>query len=439
MTTSPTLPEQRSTATGGDDRLRLANLFWSISGEAARLVTSFIALLLLVRLFEPEEFGLLVAATGLFNALFPFAGMGGGWLVLRRVTAESQSTMGALASASGMMLIGSAVLGLLAALLQPVILPQLSLLAFLGVAVSEMLLLGLVETTLFAAQAERRLKAKAITWALYGTARAGAAAGLLVFGGESVGLGSWILTTIGVGAIVLATAQLLTVGGPVIPRRPGPGDIRDGLPYALGFGADRVLFVSDTVILAALGNATDAGLYAGARKLMTVTIAPVIAALHAVSADLWATGGQRKTNANAVTAMAIRFTGLGVVYGVAAASGWILFGDAIASVLGPEYSESADILPWLSVVPLLLALEIFAGTALTASDHHRHRVTVTLAAGVANVAANLVLIPGWGWRGAVAASLSASALHVIGLWTVLAWAARRRQPATAPTIGGGLS
>ncbi len=407
-----------------DDRLRVVNLFWSILGEAVRLLTSFVALLLLVRLFEPAEFGLLVAATGLFNSLFPFAGMGGGWLVLRRVTAESHSTIAALASASGMMLLGSAVIGLLAAVAQPVILPQMSLTTFLGVAVSEMLLLGLVETTLFAAQAERRLKAKAVTWSLYGTARAAAAGALLFFGGASVGLGWWILATIGVGLIVLTVAQLLTVGGPVRPTRPTVTDVRHGLPYALGFGAERVLFVSDTVILTALDKATDAGLYAGARKLMTVTIAPVIAALHAVSADLWAAGGQRKVNAEAVARLAWRFTAFGIAYGMAAAGGWILFGDLIAAVLGPQYSESAAILPWLSIVPLLLVLEVFAGTALTASDHHRHRVVVTLTIGAFNIAANLALIPSWGWRGAVAASLSASVLHAVALWAVLLWAAR---------------
>ncbi len=421
-------------AVGGPDaegrlggRLRssaVGNLLWSLSGEAVRLVSSFGAFLILVRIFPPADFGLLVAATSLFAMLFPFAGMGGGWLVLRRVTTESWAASDALATANGMMFLGSAALGLLAIVARPLIMPQMPLRWFIGVGISEMVLLGLVETTLFAAQATERLMAKAVAWSVYGLGRAGAAVALVLVV-DDPGLGLWIVMTIGIGVVVLVVAQLLTVGRPVGAARPRRRDITDGLPYSVGFGAERLLSASDNVLLVRLDYAADAGLYAAARRLLTVSIAPVIAGLHAVSAQLWRTGGQARNQAAASRRLALRLTALGSVYGLVVAVAWIMFGGTVARLLGPDYAEAAVILPWVGVVPLLLVLEVFAATALTGSGYHSQRVVLTIAVGLLNIVLNLAWIPGLGWRGAVYASLLSSVLYVALLWLTLSWAASR--------------
>lgn len=416
--------EARSSTGTSSRRSAVGNLFWSLSGEGVRLVSSFAAFLLLVRVFPPSDFGLLVAATGLFAMLFPFAGMGGGWLVLRRVTAESWSSADALATANGMMLVGSAVLGALAVAARPVVMPQMPLWWFVGLGVSEMVLLGLVETTLFAAQATERLVAKAAAWSAYGLGRAGAAI-VLVLAVDEPSLGVWIALTIVIGLVVWLVAQILTVGRLVGFRRPRRVDVTDGLPYSVGFGAERLLAATDNVLLVRLDYAADAGLYAAARRLLTVSIAPVMAGLHAVSARLWRAGGQSRNRAADARRLALRLSALGSVYGVVVAAAWLVLGDTVAGVLGPEYAQAAVILPWLSVVPLLVVLEIFAATALTASGYHGHRVVLTVVVGVLNIGLNLLWIPDLGWRGAVYASLVSSAVFVALLWLTLSWAAVR--------------
>lgn len=406
------------------------NLAWSLSGEGVRLVGSFAAFLLLVRIFRPAELGLLIAATGLFTMLFPFAGLGGGWLVLERVTKQSWPAADALAVANGMSLAGSILLVGLALVARPLIMPQMPWPWFLGVGVSEMVLLGLVETTLFAAQATERLMAKAAAWSVYGVGRAGAA-GVLVLAVDDPGVGQWIAMTIGLGLGVLAVAQLLTIGRLVSARRPSRRDVTAGVPYSLGFGAERLLAATDNVLLVRLDHEADAGLYAAARRLLTVSVAPVLAGLHAVSARLWRAGGRERNGAAAARRLAWRLSAVGSIYGVAAAAAWIALADTVAPLLGSSYAEAAEILPWLSVVPLLLVLEIFAAAALTGSGHHGLRVVLTLLVGAVNIALNLALIPGLGWRGAVYSSLASSALYVVSLWSALGWAASR------PSCAGG--
>lgn len=401
----------------------VGNLSWSILAEAVRLVSSFGAFLILLRVYRPADYGLLMATTALFTTLFPLASVGGGWLVLQRVTRDSWSPRDALAVTSGLTVVGSLVIGAIALGLRPLMLPLMPIHLFIGVAVSEMLLMGLVEVTLYAAQATERLVAKAATWSVYGLGRA-VAAGALMLATDNAGLGSWIGITIGIGITVLIVAQVATVGRLVPPMIPRWVDVREGLPYSIGFGAERLLATTDNILLVRFDYVTEAGLYAAARRLMTVSLAPCMAALHAVSARLWRAGSRTVVDA---LRLALRYTAYGTVYGLVTIAAWLLFGDTVTAVLGSTYAESADIVPWLSVLPVLTVLEIFAATALTGAGLHDRRVFLTLVAGALNVVLNVMWIPAAGWQGAVYASLLSSAVYVVLLWMVLAHAAGWRQ------------
>lgn len=412
------------TLSGGPGPGLVANLGWSVMGEAVRLVSSFLAFLILLRIYEPVDFGLLVATTALVTTLFPLASLGGGWLALRRVTNDGWRAVDALAVTSGMTILGSLAVGAFALLLRPLILPQMPALLFVGVTVSDMLLLGLVEVTLFAAQATERLVAKAVAWSVYGLGRA-VAAGILLVVADEPGLGVWVGVSIGVSLVVLAVAHYATVGSLVRPRSPRWIDVKDGLPYSFGFGVERLLATTDNILLVRFGYSVEAGLYAAARRLLTVSLAPCMAALHAVSARLWSAGSRSVSEART---LALRFTMYGVVYGLVSVGIWLTLGGRLAALLGSNYGGSAEILPWLSVLPLLAVLEVFAATALTGSGLHRHRVWLSVLAGLLNIALNLAFIPSSGWRGAVAASLISSAVYVLGLWLVLSFSAHRSSP-----------
>lgn len=393
----------------------MGNLAWSVLGEGVRLVSSFAAFMILVRVYDPADFGRLMATTALFATLFPVASLGGGWLVLQRVTIDGWSPGRALKPATGMMVTGAFAIGVGGLLVRPWILPQMPALLFAGVAISEMLLLGLVEVTLFAAQSNERLVAKAAAWSVYGIGRA-LGATLLFIAVDQPGLGHWIAMTIVIGVAIVVVAQTLTVGHIVVPSAPRLSDVRSGVPYGLSFGAERMLAAADSVLLVRFDFEADAGIYAAGRRLITVTLAPVLAALHAVSAKLWRAGGRSPAEARRLSVV---FTAFGVVYGLSAIAGWLIVGDYVAGLLGDSYRQAAQILPWLSLVPLLTVLEVFAATAVTGSGYHNRRVVATLLVAALNVGLNLAWIPTMGWRGAVYASLLSSAVFVVLLWVIL--------------------
>ncbi|MCP4248435.1 MAG: hypothetical protein GY778_15415, partial [bacterium] len=167
-------------------------------------------------------------------------------------------------------------------------------------------------------------------------------------------------------------------------------DIRQGIPFSVGFGADRLRNVSDTVMLVRFGFDTDAGLYSAARRLINVAQTPIIATQHATNARLFQAGSESVASCRR---LAMRLTALAVLFGFAAMLAIALLGRPLVSLLSDSYRDVGQVMVWMSFLPMMLALETFAGMALTASGHHGRRVALNLLTGGVNVVLNLVLIP----------------------------------------------
>ncbi len=399
----------------------LVNTLWSMSAEGIRLVSSLVTFLILTRLYEPRQFGILVATMNLFGFLFPQASMGAGWLVLRRIASEGWDPAAALARATGTTIAGGLAIGGFLVLIRPILLPQASLPLFIGLGLTEFFLVGMVEITLFAAQATEKLVVKAVVWSAYGVGRALAATTMLLLM-ESPDLGPWIVANVIVVSLVLVVAQFMTVGRFVMPERPRWDDVRQGVPYSLGFGADRLRDVTDTLVLVRTGSVEATGLYAAGRRLINVAQSPIIAGLHSTNASIWRAGSESVAAAKSV---AVRFTTIGAVYGAAAGAGLYVLGGLATSLLGESYGETELVLRLMCPIPMLLALETFPAMAMTASGYNTHRVVLTALTGLSNLVLNLLWVPAHGWRGAVWASLVSSVVYIAVLWATLTWAAHR--------------
>lgn len=397
------------------------NTFWSLGAEVIRLASSLATFLILTHLFPPDEFGILIAASSLFGFAFPQASMGAGWLVLKKITDGTSTVEDALAGATGMLLAGGAVVGSALLALRPVLMPQVSAQLFVLLCLSELFLLGMVEINLFAAQAIERLDIKAAVWATYGIGRL-AAASLLYLAIDEPNLVAWVALSTLVSLVVLALAQYLTVGRILRPRAPTLRDARDGLPLSVGFGADRLRDVADTVMLVNLGFEVEAGLYSAARRFVNVSQTPIIAFQHASNARMFAAGARSVATSRR---LAKRLSIVSAAYGVVAAGVLFSAGGLVALILSDSYDEVGTVLRWMALIPFLLALETYPAMALTASGLHGRRVVLNLSTTLLNIVLNLMWIPTRGLQGAVMATVFTSLVYIVLLWTVLGWSARK--------------
>lgn len=401
------------------------NTGWALAAEVVKLVTSIGAFMVVTHLLSPEEYGVFVGTLGLLWFVLPFASFGAAYLLLQRLAGEGMPIQEAVGRANGMVLWGGtgAVLVLLA--VRPVVLPQSPALVLALLAFAELVFGGMHEVSVFASQARERLQLSVTLRLLQGVSRFAAAIVLLVVH-PSATLTEWAwlhLTTAAVAA--LAGGFLLQVEGttPLPMRRPRLREVRAGLPFSVGFGADKFRETADAWLLLRIGTVGDAGIYGAAIRLIGVAVVPLRALIASTNARFFVAGAR---SVAAATTVARRVTAAGAAYAVVAAVVVLVAAPGAVSLLPVEYAHTADALRMLAVWPLAVSLEAYVATAMTAIGHQRLRVLSTLGSTTVNVVLNVLLIPAHGWGGSVVASLVASVLNATVLWSALLVLAARK-------------
>jgi O-antigen/teichoic acid export membrane protein len=87
-------------------------------------------------------------------------------------------------------------------------------------------------------------------------------------------------------------------------------------------------------------------------------------------------------------------------------------GPIVALFFGDAYGPSAAMLPWLALSELVIFADIVIGARLVATGHETRNLQIVTIATLANVGANLALIPVLGGRGAALATLGAYIVRV---------------------------
>lgn len=413
---------------------------WALGAEATKLLTAVGTFLIVTALLPPAEYGVYVGTLGLMWFALPFATFGAGYLLLKRLAGEDVPLDEALGRAVGVVVCGGLACAALFVLAQPVLLPQSPPLVLGLLAVAELVFGGLHEVAAFTCQATRRLRLSMALRLLQGGSRFVAAVGLVVLHPDA-GLTAWAWLHLATATIAAAVSLVVLDGvrGRVPFRRPRLGEMRLGLPYSIGFGADKLRESADVVLLLRLGSGVEAGIYGAATRLVNLAVLPVRALIASSNARIFAAGARSVGDAASV---ARRVTLLVVGYTVPAAVLVAVAGPAAVSVLSSEYAATGEALRLLAVLPLLIGLEAYVATALTAVGRQGLRVASTLASTGVNVALNIWWIPEYGWRGAAVATLLSSALNGTVCWSVLGWLTARGRtapPSPLPSTVGGRS
>ena len=425
------------------DRIRRAagsmlaqNTAWALIAEAVRLGTALGAFIVVTHLLAPSEYGVYVGTLGLMWFVLPFASCGASYLLLQRVAGQGVDLTTAVARANGMVVTGGVVAILAMVVARPILLPQTSAIVMVLLAAAELVFGGLQDVAMLACQAIERLRLSIYLRLLQGVSRLIAAVALVI-AVPSASLTQWAWLHLATAAFAALVAQMLlrVPGSRLVPFRwPRMLEVRSGLPFSVGFGADKLRESADSMLLLRIGTSADAGIFGAAIRLTGFVVTPLRALIASSNAKFFRAG------ANSVAAtrvVARRVTSIGAAYAVVAAIVVAVGGPAAVSVLSAEYASTSDAVRILSVLPIAVAAESFVATAMTAIGRQRIRVMSTLASTSLNVLLNVALIPDYGWRGAVIASLTASAVNATILWSALMiLAGRERRGGKSSTLPG---
>ena len=364
---------------------------------------AFLAIAIYSRLLEPHEYGrysLVVAAVTLLNALL-FQ-----WVRLALVryassaelSARLRPTLLALATsiAAAVVIVGLP-LAALPVPWQPLVVPTLILLV----------LTAFFELFLESARADMRPASYGLLlFAKSALAVAvGAALALLGFGWWAPVIG------LGVGLLVPAAVAYARDGASARPAFDAHTVRRVcayGIPLSFTVALVVVMGTTDRFIISALRGEDDAGLYAVGVDLAQFSITMLMMVVNLAAYPLAFRAFEKDGPDAARTQLAQNFSLL-IAVGLPAAAGMALLAGNVAHIfVGEAYrNTTAHLVPIVAVATFIAGLKSFYfDVAFQFREKTVSQVWVALAAAVANVALNAVLIPRFGLMGAAIASVS---------------------------------
>jgi O-antigen/teichoic acid export membrane protein len=197
--------------------------------------------------------------------------------------------------------------------------------------------------------------------------------------------------------------------------------------YSTSMSTNSAQTEGEKIILAGFRPKSEVGEYQAAYRLIDALLLP-LSAVHAV-ATRWflpqdeRVGGQVRRS--------LMMTIPSAVFGLGCALAVLIGQPLVRWVLGDEFRDAAQITIWLCLVPLLHAMAEIPPLGLLGLGENRRRMYLGLWASAAAVAMYLVLIPQYGWKGAVLGTYGSELVTIGGGWWMLL-RCQRRVDAAAP-------
>ncbi len=225
---------------------------------------------------------------------------------------------------------------------------------------------------------------------------------------------------------VAASAVMLLVSTWAIRHRQRPewlGERRLGarllarytVYYSASMSTNAVQNEGEKFVLATYRPANEVGEYAAAYRVVQTSLIPMGALMSAASRWFMQKddqlGGQR--------ARTKRLSVVVGAYGILVAVAILLGANVIQWVVGSEYTEASQIAVWLTLFPLLHGLADLPPMGLLGLGRNRERMFMGFGTSLASIVAYLLLVPPFGWRGAVVGTYLSELAAIAAGWILL--------------------
>lgn len=397
------------------------NSAYMIGSDVSVTVLQALQFFLLARALGAHEFGIVASVAALVSVFVPFSGLGLGNVAIMHITrgqARAEHSWGNGLAVTTM----TAGVGVgLALLIGNLFLDQPGIwLLVLLFGISEVLLTKYVDLSAHVFLGLEKQLVAASFYNFLNFMRLACAAALYLGWTQPTAL-AWAQLHLAAGAVTTGVVLYVSVrllGRPRTQYASAIGDMKKGVFFSIVLSARSVHRDVDKIVLARMASAATAGAYTAAYRLVHMACLPIMATLFSLQARVF-----RKGREGGLTGTLRALRGLmmiGGAYCLLVAVGLYVAAPAVPWLLGNSYQLSVEIIQWLCLLPFFLVLQSAASDALSGADEQR-RVSLlhALAAGMA-LLLNLLLVPSYGWRGAVFAAYGSQAFVLAGLFFTIA-------------------
>ena len=412
------------------DKSLAINTGWMMLAQGSRIGLQAIYFVIITRVLGSEEYGAFVGVVALVGILKPFAGLGTGSLLIKNVSRDRSLFNQYWGNTLFTFCVSGFALTILALIGKFLFLPDtISVWIILFVAVSDLIILGVVDTAAKAFQAIEVLGKTSLLNTLLFIVRALAAL-LMLQAFPSPDAVTWAILYCA-STLITAIVALIFVGyylgRPKLDLSIMKPELNEGFFFAVSQSGQQVNNNIDKVMLTSLISREATGIYGAAYRLIDVAMAPLRSILSAAYARFFKGG---ESGIGGSLKVAKRLLPISIAYGLLATVGLIVIAPYVPLILGDEYASAVAVLPWLAPLPLLKGVHFFASDTLSGSGYQKARGIMILFAALFNAILNLWLIPQFSWLGAAWSSLASDGFLVISLWSLVIYYSRQSQKLT---------
>lgn len=386
-------------------RGRLArNTLFTTGILGARMLVQAIGLLLIVRLFDPNVFGQLAAASTLAVLLGVLPTLGSGFVLMARASRDPDAFAHVWRYAWPMTLVIGLALTLaylpLASIASGADALPLTVLAVL--ALTELLAMPLIGLASYALLAKERVPLSQTLQSLPYLLRAVALIPCFIID-PRVRIEAYVVLQFGAAtlallATMLTVRRILDLRGS--PRMPTKVELVDGATYAGMHAVAANSTEIDKVLALRFVGAHDTGLYAAASRVLVALMMPINAMLLAALPRLFSHGHVPTLEGFLLVR---RVAQLSAAWGIAAALLLMTASVFVPVLFGEAYGASGRLMFWMGFVAPFMALRFAASCVLVAIGKPMDRLVFELAGLVVIIVGIVALAPSLGPRGIVLA------------------------------------
>jgi O-antigen/teichoic acid export membrane protein len=396
------------------------NSAYMIGSQASMALLQGLQFFLLARALGSHEFGRIASVVAITSALLPFSSVGLGNVAIMRIArgqSRAEVCLGnglAVTAVTATLLVGLALLIGTAFLHEPG-----TWLLVLLFGVSEILLTKCIDLASHVFFGLEKHGVSAFFYNLQMVVRLACAAALYWGLAQATAL-AWAQLHLAAGVLttmVVMYASVRLLGRPRMRYASARIDMKEGVFFSILLSARSIYTDVDKTVLARSESASIAGAYTAAFRLVYMACTPIMAILLALQARIFRKGHEGGL-AGTLGALRRLMTIAGG-YCLALGAGIYLAAPAVPWLLGDSYQLSSEVMQWLCALPFFIVVQSVGSAALSGADAQRPVGFVhALTAGV-SLALNVLLVPQYGWQGAVVAAYGAQSFLIAGLMVTM--------------------
>ncbi len=229
-----------------------------------------------------------------------------------------------------------------------------------------------------------------------------------------------LVSTAVVGFIAVAVTSR-RLGFAIRPGTPQTRHLRSVGIYSTGISASGVQNDGDKYVLNVSNYPVEGGNYAAAYRLVQLGFMPVNALVNATHVSFLDNESDQQVR------RALKFAAYASGYGIVLAIALQFVAPIVPRILGDDYLATVDMIRWLSPLVALRAMSTFPMNGLLGLGRNDVRTTIQVINAFFAVILYLLLIPPFGWKGALAATtICEVSILVLAWWSLFTWSRRAK-------------